>query len=114
MTKLTTQAISRVALRSNQHGVHDMFNETSLMLACVESNHQSVELLMDVDHTRASLITASYISSKSLHPLAFGQDALFMALNHLNFDAAFQILKRLLEITQKKSVDFESNEHGKQ
>ncbi len=111
MTKVTTQAVSRVAVRSNQHGVHDMFNETSLMLACVENNHQRVKSLMDVDHARASCITVSYISSKSLHPLAFGQDALFMALNHLNFDAAFQILKRLLEITQKKSIDFESSEH---
>ena len=111
MTKMTTQAISRVALRSNQHGVHDIFNETALMLACVENNHQSVKLLMDIDHTRASFISASYIASKSLHPLAFGQDVLFMALNHLNFDAALQVLQRLLEITQNKRVDFESSQH---
>jgi Ca2+-binding EF-hand superfamily protein len=109
MTKVTAQAVTRISVRSSQHGVHDMFNETALMLACVQSDNKSVKTLLRDKHHRA-WSTTHYITSVSLHPLSIGQDALFMALNHLNFEAASQILVRLVRISNCKEVAVDSNQ----
>jgi hypothetical protein len=107
MTKVTAQAITRIAVQSRQNSIHDMFNETALMLACVQNDVECVKTLLDPK----ACSNICYIAATTIHPRSIGQDALFMALNHLNFEAASCILNRLLQIARSKAIAFDSKQH---